>query len=161
MTLAFSKQLNGKATFFPFKILFGLESKKIISYEDWFSLIDKVEFPKKIIFDKLHTIRHDEKNKWKAVNLIHFVINNRTKHRYQFAPVVKCVSTQNIEITYWYNKKTQLFDLPMVVVDDKELSKKKIFVLARNDGFNSTKEFFLYFNTNFKGKIIHWTNTQY
>ena len=118
MTLAFSTQLNGKKTFFLAKILGGLETKQIINYATWFLLRDKVENPKKLIKDKIHTIRQDEKNKWKAGNLIHFVINNRTKYRYQFAPVIKCTNIQHIEISYWYNKKTQLFDLPMVVIDN-------------------------------------------
>lgn len=161
MTLAFSAQLNGKKTFFPHRILSGLETKQIIVFRQWYSLCYKVDYSKEIINDKLHTIRQDEKNKWKAGNLIHFVINNRTKQRYQFAPVIKCTNIQHIEISYWYNKKTQLFDLPMVVIDNRELTKKQIEILAQNDGFDNAKEFFLYFNTNFKGKIIHWTDLMY
>ena len=33
--------------------------------------------------------------------------------------------------------------------------------LAKNDGFESVEDFFAYFNKDFKGKIIHWTDLQY
>ena len=33
--------------------------------------------------------------------------------------------------------------------------------LAINDGFESLKHFFEYFNEDFEGKIIHWTDLKY
>lgn len=33
--------------------------------------------------------------------------------------------------------------------------------LAKNDGFDSVEDFFRYFNSNFDGKIIHWTDYIY
>ena len=47
---------------------------------------------------KKHTIRKDEKDRWKVGNDIHFVINNRTKNRFQFAPITKVKSIQIIKI---------------------------------------------------------------
>jgi hypothetical protein len=47
---------------------------------------------------KIHTIRTDYPHKWKSGNKIHFVINNRTKNRFQFAPVIPCTRTQDIQI---------------------------------------------------------------
>jgi hypothetical protein len=170
MTLAFSTQLNKVPTFFVEKILTGLYNNNLISFERFYEL--KCNYYSNctngdyknldVIFKpKIHTIRVDEKQRWKAGMIIHYVINNRTKNRYQFAPLFPCTSTQKISITYWYNKKTQLFDLPMVVIDDKELSKKEIETLAVNDGFENSVEFFKYFNTNFTGVLNHWTNTKY
>lgn len=166
MTLAFSTQLNGKPTFFVTKILTGLYFKHIVTYNECFDFakkyFDKNDEALKIgMPPKIHTIRHDEKDRWKAGMNIHFVINNRTKNRYQFAPVVKCTSVQEINIVYWYNPKTEMFDKPEVYIDKKVLNKTKLEALALNDGFDSVKDFFAYFKTNFNGKIIHWTNTRY
>lgn len=168
MTLAFSTQLNKVPTYFVPKILDGLYFNLLIDKEQYSNLSlnfggakKHQDLWKKEHILKIHTIRVDEKNNWKEGNLIHFVINNRTKNRYQFAPVVKCISTQKIKIHYWHNTKTEEFDLPEVYIDDKVLRKKQIEALAINDGFENSKAFFAYFNTNFTGKIIHWTNTRY
>ena len=162
MTLAFSKQLNGKPTYFVEKILKAVNeilpdsdfehdrNQNILSW-------DALKYSR----EKWHTIRTDKKNRWKAGMDIHFVINNRTKNRYQFAPIIKCVSTQKIIIRYWYCKNTKLFVLPMVLIDNKILTEKQIETLAINDGFDNATEFFKYFNKNFEGKIIHWTNNKY
>lgn len=99
---------------------------------------------------KLHTIRKDSKNRWKAGNDIHFCINVRTKNQFQFAPIVKCISTQEIEIQ---DKN--------VWIDGLKCTWDEIEVLAINDGFDSVDAFFEYFNTGFTGKIIHWTNLKY
>lgn len=164
MTLAFSTQLNKVPTYFVAKILKGLELNKLITYKDIlpFYVIDTVDRYKSLfVKPKIHTIRTDKKERWKSGNLIHFVINNRTPNRYQFAPVLKCVSTQKIKIYYWYNPKTEKFDDPDVYIDDKLLNFPQVEELAINDGFESTKDFFAYFNTGFSGKIIHWTNKKY
>lgn len=165
MTLAFRLYLNGTPTHFPYKILNGLVNEELIKVSEYRKCVKEVYTDEEIIVlsfeDKIHTIREDNKNKWKAGNLIHFVINNRTENRYQFAPVVKCVSTQEIIIHKWYNKKTDKYDIPMVFIDDNELTKLQIKELAINDGFESVAAFFEYFNTSFKGKIIHWTDKKY
>ena len=167
MTLAFSTQLNKKPTYFVDKILVGLKENKIIDYNE-FSYLQSEHINKPFVTvcfsypnPKIHTIRADEKDRWKAGMDIHFVINNRTKNRYQFAPIVKCISTQEINIVYWYNPKTEMFDKPNIYIDGKVLSKKQIELLAINDGFENSTAFFAYFNTSFNGKLIHWTNTKY
>jgi len=99
---------------------------------------------------KVHTIRKDKKNRWKAGCNIHFVINNRTPNRFQFAPVLPVVATQHIVIQ---EKK--------VWVDARFLGESEIETLAKNDGFNSINDFFQWFNGDFEGKIIHWTNILY
>lgn len=124
---------------------------------------------------KIHTIRTG--NRWKAGMIIHPVINNRTKNRFQFAPKMMCSSVQNIEITdvshlhgsnyefgYLMNifvygiNYFKLFD---VVIDNRKLKLPDIKKLAINDGFDSVEDFFAYFNTDFKGQIIHWTDLKY
>lgn len=167
MTLAFHQLfpaelplIGNQKTFFVFKI------KKAIQRE-------LAKYDQRILFNhgqigdnlmmavtpKLHTIRKDEHNRWKAGNEIHFVINDRTRNREQFLPPVKCVSTQRIDITYPFAHASHL--LPMVLVDNRMLTAEEVKLLAINDGFTSLEEFFAYFNTHFTGKIIHWTHLKY
>lgn len=166
MTLAFSQELNGNKTYFINKIWKSLVDNDISplhSYQKYLYLYDNkfgdvwdfgVGLPAKI-----HTIREDKANRWKEGNMIHFVINNRTKDRFQFAPVVFCTGVQKIEIKY--------NDYPVVIIDNRPLyiSNKEdysiLHKLAQNDGFETIEEFFGYFNKDFKGKIIHWTNFEY
>ena len=115
---------------------------------------------------KLHTIRRDEHNRWKAGVNIHFVINSRTKDRFQFAPVIPCVNVQTIEIREMIMTVHDCVRLKdgrvfTVRVDGKYLPMYRIVELAQNDGFESVEDFFKYFNRDFTGKLIHWTNLKY
>lgn len=119
---------------------------------------------------KIHSIRHDPSNRWKAGNKIHFVVNNRTKKRFQFAPIIECVNVQRVEITYI---RSMLGRIPMVILDGMELVYDPSYqfadkdecdlieALAINDGFDSAESFFRYFNEDFKGNLIHWTDFKY
>lgn len=86
------------------------------------------------------------------------MINNRTTNRFEFAPEMLCTGVQKIEIKY--------IDLSgemaiVIKIDDKILSWDEIIMLAINDGFKDVQAFLNYFNTDFKGKIIHWTDLRY
>jgi len=117
---------------------------------------------------KMHTIRADSKNRWKEGNKIHFLINNRSKNSFQFAPVVECTGVQDIII------EKDAGESFMVNIPDENGSRwleyDEIDLLAINDGFDELGDFFRFFdethfkkyNTNvFEGKIIHWTNLRY
>lgn len=121
---------------------------------------------------KLHTIREDKTNRWKAGMLIDFFINARTKNMLRFAPRVKVVSVQKIEITYFdeQNPKftaqlskiaAEYYNEVEVVVDNEVLNAKAINELVKNDGFVTPEDFFAWFNKDFSGKIIHWTDLKY
>ncbi|WP_438423101.1 hypothetical protein [Aquimarina macrocephali] len=115
---------------------------------------------------KLHTIRRDEKNRWRAGNKIHPVINNRTKQQFQFTPTIKCTGVQRIEIVKVANVKTPYTRSTgnktfQVIVDGNCLNKNQIEQLAINDGFESVEHFFRWFNEDFTGKLIHWTDLRY
>lgn len=151
MTLSFKTQINGVSNYFVEKILSGIEPLSL-----------RHELPEVVDYNvftkcpaKIHTIREDKKDRWKAGNKIHFVINNRTKNRLQFAPVLPCVSTQKIIIEY------SAFFPPLVAVDGRKLNRWEIKELAINDGFDSVEDFFSWFNEDFTGKIIHWTDCLY
>lgn len=115
---------------------------------------------------KPHTIRADEHNRWKAGMNIHFVVNSRSKDRFQFAPVVPVVSVQTIEIremimTVYDCIKLKDGRVFTVQVDGKHLPMYRIVELSDNDGFETVEDFFKYFKDDFKGKLIHWTKLKY
>jgi hypothetical protein len=182
MTLSFSTHLNGQPTEFVEKIWksiyiqyfdsFAQEhfdySKKMISRFNKPILVSGVSNP------KIHTIRNDNSNRWKPGNMIHFVINNRTPDRFQFAPVLECKGVQKIDIV-WSRKFDGKSGSVIVLIDEEPFAiadvwdycvnhsedYRKLKVLANNDGFSSVLDFLNYFNQDFSGKIIHWTNHKY
>lgn len=169
MQLNFTTQINGKPNYFVPKILLGLYDLGIITYEktylkakEYYKIIDNTEA---YIFGqnhKIHTIREDKNNRFKpGVNLQLVIFPYQKGKRLQFAPTIVCTSTQQIIIKYFYNGKTEQFDLPTVLIDGKEIKGKQLLALANNDGFDTVKDFFAYFKTDFTGKIIHWTNFKY
>ncbi|PXY44504.1 hypothetical protein DMB68_13635 [Flavobacterium hydrophilum] len=113
---------------------------------------------------KIHTIREDKTDRWKAGMKIDFFINVRTKKMFRFAPVLPVVSIQEIEIVYYHTKETIMNagSLKIAVrVGKKQLDTDEMKALAINDGFDSLEEFFQYFNDDFTGKLIHWTDKKY
>lgn len=160
MTLAFSTQINDKPTYFVEKIHKGFNLPELnmkaaieplIHYPPGYNYVAK---------DKLHhkitTIREDKLNRWKPGVMIDFFINCRQKDMFRFAPRLPVVSTQDIVIKWWGTKpKIYINNNNFPLIDDQVLK------LAQNDGFYTIKDFFEYFDRDFKGKIIHWTNLKY
>ena len=112
-------------------------------------------FPQPIL-DKIkkHTIREDKHNRWKAEGIIHMATGVRTKN-YNCFYKCKCTGTQIIEIanTPGYPRA--------VWIDNRLIDTDEITKLAHNDGFKSIDDFFEWFNKDFQGKIIHWTDFRY
>tara|TARA_R110002124_G_scaffold246210_1_gene411304 strand:+ start:133 stop:663 length:531 start_codon:yes stop_codon:yes gene_type:complete len=176
MILPFSTQLNGKPTYFLERIWEGLmrnvfdtdneyqaflrlHRKQFGKYWDWFP-----ESHKRLENPKIHTIREDAKDRWQVGTMIDFFINCRQPTMFRFAPRIPVVSIQEIEIIYYTDRETLIKDLPpkkAVVVGNSRLNQIEIEQLAQNDGFDTIEDFFAYFNDDFKGKIIHWTNLKY
>jgi len=162
MILGFKTKVNGKLTHFVQKILASVLLEWAEAY-----------VPKK------HTIRHGKR--WRAGMKLHLATGVRTKEYFQFNENIKgleiCKSVQDIKIkdvsdesldenTYLYEdyvpKLKETFYLSFkVYVDGRLLSLKEIDLLAKNDGFDSTHDFFQWFNTDFEGQIIHWTDLRY
>lgn len=83
---------------------------------------------------------------------------------FRFAPSITVVSVQLIEIVYYTDREVLLNDLPpkkRVAIDGNILKEAEILQLAQNDGFDTVEEFFEYFNEDFTGKLIHWTDKKY
>lgn len=105
---------------------------------------------------KIHTIREDAHNRWKQGRKIHMATGVRTKNYNQFYEDV-CKSIQGIEIT----RVSDYLNDTIVTVDGRKLNLSEIQQLAWNDGFENLIDFWMWFNADFKGKIIHWTDFRY
>ncbi len=106
---------------------------------------------------KIHTFRSG--NRWNPGNIIHFATGVRTKFYHQFT-LGQCINTQEIEIKY--EKK---LECPAIYIDGKRYAKDrfdpKYELLVKNDGFDDVHEFLRWFDKDFKGQIIHWTDFRY
>ncbi|MDI5894381.1 hypothetical protein [Flavobacterium algoritolerans] len=175
MILPFSTQLNGKPTYFIEKIWEGLlrtvkDDVQYIAYlnahekqcgKHWDYLPDEHE---RMTNPKLHTIREDKNDRWKPRTKIDFFINCRQKNMFRFAPILPVVSVQKVEIFYKGLFSAVAIDNVLFYTDaDFKLGKSTagMLQLAQNDGFDTIEDFFAYFNEDFKGKIIHWTDLRY
>ena len=126
---------------------------------------------------KIHTIREDKHNRWKPGMKIHFATGVRIKNYHQFKTAV-CVSVQEIRINWrdiFIDGKSLNHIIPFIHVGYTKLlegNSLKMYIpnemisineyrLATNDGFESIDDFRKWFNKDFTGKIIHWTDFKY
>jgi hypothetical protein len=172
MTLSYARKINGSITNFVEKIIaslhyenkLGSELNEFLKNFDVLGYKTKQDFINKISSyekkSKKHTIRLDDKNKWKLGNKIHSKVwsdkpyNSKT---IAFAPIINVRLIQEIEISY----PTEFMNDCIIKVDGRKLTSEEMQLLAWNDGFSNLLSFYLYFKEDFKGKIIHWTNTKY
>jgi hypothetical protein len=174
MILPFSTQLNGKPTYFIEKIWEGL-LKHIFSHDtEYIEYLNSHEMQFGKNWDwlregcepdaKIHTIREDKKERWKPGTKIDFFINCRQKDMFRFAPVLEVVSVQKVEIIYRGLFIAVVIDKNLFYTDaDFTLGQgvDGMLRLAYNDGFDTIEDFFAYFNKDFTGKLIHWTDIKY
>jgi hypothetical protein len=105
---------------------------------------------------KQHTIRLGYR--WKVGDNIHMFIHSRSKKMFRFAPVIKCISTQQIII----QKKSEDPELIDIRIDGRYIYFEERQKLSINDGFEHLNNFYHYFNKPcFKGQIVHWTSLKY
>lgn len=178
MILPFSTQLNGKPTMFTNKIVKGIwknygekmtEHAKSVNLPAFYVFEDLTIFQQEKLASKIHSMREDKNDRWKPGRLIHFFINCRQKNMFQFAPVLPVISTQRVEILWGCDttitagtmKLQGTYRQYIILVDGRQLSIREVEALAVNDGFDNKQDFLDYFNTDFKGKIIHWTDYKY
>jgi hypothetical protein len=167
MILSFSTQLNGKPTYFVEKIHVGLRiENKVGMCEDHYP--PNYNFiVKRNCKAKIHTIREDKYDRWQPGTKIDFFINCRQKDMLRFAPVLPVVRVQKIEIRWIGLSKPLGEKRPWVRIDGKsiytidQIDEDRMLQLANNDGFNTIEDFFAYFNQDFTGKLIHWTELKY
>jgi len=170
--------MGGGETLFMEKILKGYPFQDSDIRDEWlgadgtinYHLGDSLKwdvFSNPDLEPKVHTFRSDSKDRWKEGNLIHPAINNRTPQRFQFAPTIKCTGVQKIQIDHapgfvqvfidgaWFG------DAFHHGLDDIYNITNDLETLAINDGFDSVEQFFQWFDKDFSGKIIHWTDLRY
>jgi len=128
------------------------------------------QFPDKIIKGtKKHTIREDKHDRWHAGMKMHMATGVRTKKQNCFKLDI-CNGVQNI-IIIW-DRSSLIMNKATVYIDNKNIGgyfpelkyfncTSTIEQLAKNDGFYSVREFFAWFDENFTGKLIHWTDLRY
>ncbi len=169
MNLGFSQEINGKPSLFIEKIWTSIIRNKIdgigsVQYDAYAELY-KSQFGKswdgfmEEVEPKQHTIRSGKR--WKAGDLIYFVVNTNFSTYFRFAPVLKCQSVQDIEIKYTGQEK-----IPIVLIDGTEIQllenyQSIVEQLVMNDGFDCTDSFITYFNADFTGQLVHWTGLKY
>lgn len=148
----------------------------ILSYKQKFPWGRPTNFEQKIKEGiKKHTIRDDIHDRWKPGMMIQHAHGVRTSNYRCFAKG-QCMSTQILEIKSidWRSaiqnpreieaiealsdKEPKVFQL---YVDGRQLDGSEINDIARNDGFESTEDFFRWFNEPCTKKIIHFTDFRY
>lgn len=112
---------------------------------------------------KIHMIRKYKKLRWREGMPIHFKIwkgkpyNSKT---FNFAPLIPCSGVQKISIQY-HHLQNQKQSKVVIKVDGVTLGFEDSKALAWNDGFESLQQFLCWFDEDFEGYIIHWTNIRY
>lgn len=178
--------LEGKPTYFIEKIWTSFINTESIPfnlghYEEYHDAHQSLfgcdfGYNEMMINPKIHTMRSDIKDRWKRKVDIHFIINNRRPDRFQFAPVIPCSGIEKVRINWElknpFKPRVFVFISDILFCDisfhsDKQTVKflnyghENIKTLSNNDGFDSIEEFFMWFNEDFTGKIIHWTPFRY
>lgn len=150
MILGFKTKVDGKLTLFMQKILACVMDVYAAEY-----------IPKK------HTIRAGKR--WNAGMKLHLATGVRTKEYFQFNENIKglevCKCVQSIEIKHYGNDLYILIDdQPYAIFKGEytsDRSKMRLNTLAQNDGFDCFADFKNWFNSDFEGQIIHWTDLKY
>lgn len=133
----------------------------ILSFKKQFPWGAPTNFEEKIISgDKIHTIRHDPHNRWISGRKIHMATGVRTKNYRCFDDSKSCISKQRIEIIYvGYSPMIKVYHTETIWTCGNSTPLFDRF--SKNDGFDSTKDFFRWFDKDFSGVIIHWTDFRY
>jgi hypothetical protein len=138
----------------------------ILSYKKQFPWGAPTDFEQKIIAGtKIHTFREDPHGRWKPGRKIHHATGVRTKN-YNCFQEDDCEDVQPVHIEW--SKRSKNFVTIYIANTVFYTNQGGITInfhgmcrLARNDGFECTADFFKWFNTDFRGKIIHWTDFRY
>jgi hypothetical protein len=167
MKLSFGTTVNNQPNYFIEKIWKGLLTgygnldESYINYQgrylEKFGGFWEGDTFAEFLEPKIHTIRKDPDNIWHPGMDIQLVIHKGTPDEFQFAPTLKCQHVQRIQIDYSNLVSTG----PAVFIDYELLDKEKLVALAINDGFGTVEDFFYYFNEEFSGNLIHWTDQCY
>jgi len=145
---------DGTETNFKSKILLGLCVKS-----GWNMDEEKIS-------PKLHTIRQSNRvKKGMKLSMRYWKDKPYRSPQVEFCKA-ECLSTQDIKIE-WITATSCMVYIDGVfftghgITFYSEDALRNKDILAMNDGFNSAADFFDWFNKDFEGQIIHWTNLKY
>lgn len=117
------------------------------------ALQSKCPLPFPELAPKHHTLRENTKwLQWRGD--IHFVMNNRTKHRDHFLTLPANPTLHRVVRITWTESPS-----PQVWIGSVQLGPAQLTELALNDGFDSVEDFFAYFNQNVELILISWNPT--
>ncbi len=134
----------------------------ILSYKKQFPWGKSTDFKRKILEgSKIHTIREDPHGRWRSGKHIHHAHGVRTKN-YDCFLENDCISVQSLHINY-YDLDPNRQKVEVIIDGEKvyEIHDEWLEELAINDGFGSVDNFFKWFDSDFHGKIVHWTPFKY
>lgn len=126
-------------------------------------------------FPKIHTMRLDPHNRWKAGRKIEMVYRGAgykiIDHFNKGIPELEvCTGIQSIRIKHYDDGQVHISidnniffwgSLVHEKIATKDEYLKNINSLVKNDGFDSVEDFFRWFNKDWEGKIIHFTDFRY
>lgn len=117
--------------------------------------------------EKLHAIESGKK--YKAGDIAKPISVSPDGKEFQFAPELKIVSVQDIEISYDRKSDPRWAHVviggvmgiifPYLFINEYENT--SLEAIVENDGFESIDQFFQYFNEDFEGQILHFTDLRY
>jgi len=118
----------------------------------------------KLLKPKLHTIREDSHDQWEpgmTIQMVYRGAGYKIKDEFNkgIQELSKCVSVQKIR--FEWHRRPYSINRCKVYIDDVIQNTEQVEILAINDGFDSIHDFFAWFEKNFTGKIIHWTDLRY
>ena len=116
---------------------------------------------------KVHTIRDDKGNRWRAGMAMHMYTGGRFSKEYRQFAEKQCTSVQ--EINMWLDEDDNGLSILHVFVESDSQAAFDYEQFAIRDGFSSMKAFYDYWmpiieelpGERFTGKIIHWTDLKY
>jgi hypothetical protein len=117
----------------------------------------KTHFKEKVLAGKkIHILKEDRKNTWRAGDTVHFAYGVRSGKPQRWGGKQVITSVQTVSFKYPENGNT-----PEIFIDGRRLGVMEMLLLAANDGFETLNDFLAYYNTSLTWKLIHWTKFTY
>lgn len=165
MKLSFGTVIQDQPNYFIEKIWKGLTNLSVHMEMEYFHYLQRhlEKFGKswdgdqytEFLEPKIHTIRKDIDDLWHPGMEIIMVADQGEPGEFQFAPPLSCQFIQKISI----NKKER--SVVQIRIEGQLLSEIEGNELAVNDGFQNAEDLYAYFNSDFTGKLVHWTSYKY
>ena len=162
MILGFKKNFPwGEPTYFKEKILASVAPIVGVHLGEFMDLIKGEKSPEDFMFQKkIHTIRRDYADRWQKGRSIQMCYRGKgysmvDEFNKGISRLQHCTGVQEIEI------KRIPGNQKVITIDGRQLGLAEHLLLAKNDGFDDVNWFYRWFEEDFTGKLIHWTDYRY